>query len=342
MTGLGKKPHPRRIYITTDGYINDAVIDELKEKSNNILTGKIKDFGFCPFICKLDDKEEVHDESNWYKSNPSLYMNIGLQEQIKKEYFDFKENPYINSSFMVKRMNIRMNKEQDSPVTSWDNILATNQEIPNLEGADCCFGIDYAKVNDFVSVSFIFRKNKKYYVKNHTWVCTNSIDLPRIKAPLYEWEQRGLLTFVDDVEIPISMVCEYIQEELQHYNLVRVGVDNFRLALLAKGLQEIGIDTKDKEVCKIIRPSDVMKIVPVIDSLFNNEELVYGDNPLLRWCTNNTMLVDKGKGNFEYGKIDYRARKTDAFMATVHAIIASQDYLDDGGSDLIFMNPWIF
>ena len=84
-----------------------------------------------------------------------------------------------------------------------------------------------------------------------------------------------------------------------------------------------------------------MKIVPVIDSLFN-EELVYGDNPLLRWATNNTMLVDKGKGNYEYGKIEYRSRKTDPFMATVHAIIASQDYLDDGGSDLIFMNPWIF
>lgn len=322
-------------------YEGGAVLDELKDKAHKILDGELSDSGTLPFICKLDKEEEVHDESNWYKANPSLIYRASLFKQIQNEYQDYKLSPYTNISFIVKRMNIPKQAEE-APVTSWENILATNQEIPDLEGADCCFGIDYAKVNDFVSVSFIFRKNGKYYVKNHTWVCTNSIDLPRIKAPLNEWADRGLLTFVDDVEIPITMVCEYIQEELQHYNLIRVGVDNFRLALLAKGLQEIGIDTKDKEVCKIIRPSDIMKIVPVIDSLFNNEELVYGDNPLLRWCTNNTMLVDKGKGNFEYGKIDYRARKTDAFMATVHAIIASQDYLDDGGSDLIFMNPWIF
>ena len=342
-TGLGKKPCPRRLYITTDGYIRDAVIDELKDKSKKILNGEIEDYGFCPFICKLDDEEEVHDESNWYKCNPSLYQNIGLQEQMKKEYLDFKENPYINSSFMTKRCNIPMNKEEDSPVTEWENILATNQDIPDLKGYDCCLGIDYSKVNDFVSVSFLFKKDGKYYVKSHSWVCTRSADLPRIKAPLNEWANQGLLTFVDDVEIPINMICEYIQEELKNYNLIRIGVDNFRLSLLSKGLQDIGIDTKDKEICKLVRPSDIMKIVPVIDSLFNNKELIYGDNPLLRWATNNTMLIDKGNSNFVYGKVEYKSRKTDPFMSCVHAIIASQDYLEDtGGGDLIFMNPWIF
>ena len=341
-TGLGKVPEPRIFYITTNGYVRDSVLDNLLSQALRTLNGEQEDNGMLPFICRLDSMEEVDNEENWFKANPSLWYRKDLLKQIRKEYINYKENPYINSSFMTKRMNIPMNKEQDSPVTTWENILATNQDIPDLEGYDCCIGIDYSKVNDFVSVSFIFRKNKKYYVKNHTWVCTNSADLPRIKAPLYEWEQRGLLTFVDDVEIPVSTICEYIQEELQHYNLIRIGVDNFRLALLSKGLQDIGIDTKDKDVCKLVRPSDVMKIVPVIDSLFNNEELVYGDNPLLRWATNNTMLVDKGKGNYEYGKIEYRSRKTDPFMATVHAIIASQDYLDDGGSDLIFMNPWIF
>lgn len=343
ITGMGKIKEGRVFYISTNGYVRDSVLDNLLNQSLSILNFEQEDNGMLPFICRLDSEDEVHNESNWFKANPSLWYRKDLLKQIKKEYVNYKENPYINSSFMVKRMNIPMNKEEDSPVTEWENILATNQDIPDLKGYDCCLGIDYSKVNDFVSVSFLFKKDGKYYVKSHSWVCTRSADLHRIKAPLNEWANQGLLTFVDDVEIPINMICEYIQEELKNYNLIRIGVDNFRLSLLSKGLQDIGIDTKDKEMCKLVRPSDIMKIVPVIDSLFNNKELIYGDNPLLRWATNNTMLIDKGNSNFVYGKVEYKSRKTDPFMSCVHAIIASQDYLEDtGGGDLIFMNPWIF
>ena len=66
------------------------------------------------------------------------------------------------------------------------------------------------------------------------------------------------------------MATEWIQEQLIKYNFLKLGVDNFRLALLSKSIKNIGIDASDKEQVKIIRPSDIMKIVPVIDSLFNN------------------------------------------------------------------------
>ena len=36
-TGLGKKPHPRRLYTTTDGDVRDGVLDNLLEKARRIL-----------------------------------------------------------------------------------------------------------------------------------------------------------------------------------------------------------------------------------------------------------------------------------------------------------------
>lgn len=83
------------------------------------------------------------------------------------------------------------------------------------------------------------------------------------------------------------------------------------------------VDATNKEQVKIIRPSDIMKIVPVIDSLFNNHQIVWGDNPLMRWFTNNTKLTDKNLGNYVYDKIEPKSRKTDGFMAFVHAMIAA-------------------
>lgn len=341
-TGLGKKDNPRRTYITTNGDVRDGPLDNLLEKAMLILNGEIEDNGFLPFICRLDDEEEVHDFNNWAKANPSLPYRPSLMEQMKKEYADYKVNPYVNSAFMTKRMNIPKGSK-DIEVTTWENILATNKEIPDLEGASCTIGIDYTKVNDFLSVGLLFLKGGNYYWITHSWFCTNSRDKDRIKAPLEEWAEQGLLTIVNDIEVNPEVACEWIQDQLIKYNFLKLGVDNFRLALLSKELKNIGIETTDKEQVKIVRPSDIMKIVPVIDSLFNNQKIIWGDNPLMRWFTNNTKLTDKNLGNFVYDKIEPKSRKTDGFMAFVHAMIAAQDVLEDeDNTELFFMPPIVY
>lgn len=341
-TGLGKKDNPRRTYITTNGDVRDGPLDNLLEKAMLILNGEIEDNGFLPFICRLDDEEEVHDFNNWAKANPSLPYRPSLMEQMKKEYVDYKVNPYVNSAFMTKRMNIPKGSK-DVEVTSWDNILATNKEIPDLEGASCTIGIDYTKVNDFLTVGLLFLKGGNYYWITHSWFCTNSRDKDRIKAPLEEWAEQGLLTIVNDIEVNPEVACEWIQDQLIKYNFLKLGVDNFRLALLSKELKNIGIETTDKEQVKIVRPSDIMKIVPVIDSLFNNQKIIWGDNPLMRWFTNNTKLTDKNLGNFVYDKVEPKSRKTDGFMAFVHAMIAAQEVLEDEeDNELVFMDTLVY
>lgn len=327
-TGLGKKEHPRRTYITTNGDVRDGPLDNLLEKAISILEGETEDNGFLPFICRLDKEEEVEDLNNWPKANPSLPYRPSLMEQMKKEYADYKINPYVNCAFMTKRMNIHKGAK-DSEVTSWENILATKKEVPDLTGASCCIGIDYTKVNDFLSVCLLFRKNGMYYVKAHSWFCSNSRDKDRIKAPIMDWANKGLITIVDDIEINPSEVTKWLENELSKYDFVRLGIDNFRYALISSALKEIGIDAKDKDKVKIVRPSDIMKIVPVIDSMFNKKQIAWGDNPLMRWFTNNTKLVDKTLGNFVYDKIEPKSRKTDGFMAFVHAVIASIDVLEE-------------
>ena len=341
-TGLGKKDHPRRTYITTNGDVREGPLDNLLEKAMLILNGEVEDNGFLPFICRLDDEDEVHNPENWAKANPSLPYRPSLMEQMKKEYADYKINPYVNSAFMTKRMNIPKGSK-DIEVTSWENILATNKEIPDLEGASCTIGIDYTKVNDMMTVGLLFLKGGIYYWITHSWFCINSRDKDRIKAPLEEWARQGLLTIVDDIEINPNLATEWIQEQLIKYNFLKLGIDNFRLGLISKNLKEIGIETTNKDEVKIIRPSDIMKIVPVIDSLFNNHKIVWGDNPLMRWFTNNTKLTDKTLGNYVYDKIEPKSRKTDGFMAFVHAMIAAQDTLEDeDNSELFFMPPLVF
>lgn len=341
-TGLGKKPHPRRTYISTNGDVRDGVLDNLLERSAMILNGEIEDNGFLPFICKLDDESEVNNIELWQKANPSLEYLPSLKEQMIKEYEDYKINPILNNAFMTKRMNIPQGSK-DIEVTSWENILKTNREVIDLDNMKCVAGIDYSKTTDFVAAFLLFKMQGVYYGVTHTWVCSKSKDLPRIKAPLKEWEERGLLTFVDDVEINPSVVTEWlIEQQKEHgYRIDKLAIDSFRYTLMSDALKKAGFDAKNKDKVKLIRPSDIMRIVPTIDSVFATGKIIWGDNPLMRWATNNTKLEPALNNNFKYGKIEGKSRKTDTFMAFVHAMILTEDTELDNSS-LKFIEPLVF
>ena len=340
-TGLGKKPHPRRTYISTNGDVRDGVLDNLIDKSNMILKGEMPDNGFLPFICKLDKEEEVDDIENWQKANPSLIYLPSLKEQMIKEYTDYKIDPILNSAFMTKRMNIPKGK-QDIEVAKWEDILATKGDLPNLEGMSCILGLDYTKATDFLGAFLLFKLKGKFYGIHHSWYCTNSKDLKRIKIPLNEMEERGLITKVDSVEIHPSEVCKWIEIQAKKYDIRKIVVDNFRYALLSSELKKIGFDASDKEAnkVKLSRPSDIMKVVPIIDSTFVNHNIIWGDDPLMRWYTNNTKLEPAPNNNFKYGKIEAKSRKTDGFMAYVNAMICADELPEI--EELTFMDAIIF
>lgn len=329
-TGLGKKKHPRRSYYTTNGDVREGVCDDLIAKSEEILLGNEQDYGLLPFLCRLDSKEEVHDESNWTKANPSLPYFPDLLEEIRKEYRDWLKNPERLSAFMTKRMNIP-DGASEIKVTDWENIAATKIEIANVHRWMCTCGIDFSKVTDWASVNLHFRDGDLRYDISHSWMCLNSKDISRLKVPWKEWADQGRLTLVDDVEIHPQLLTNYIQDMKQQYQIQMVAMDDFRYALLSKYLEMIGFDKKTYKNLKLIRPTDIMRVVPVIDHCFVNQWFRWGDAPELRWATNNTKLVrhnrkigqadDMDFGNFVYGKIEAKSRKTDPFMALVASMV---------------------
>lgn len=330
-TGLGKKEHPRTTITTTNGDVRDGPLDKIINRSKEILKRASEDNGLLPFICKLDDEKEVNNKKNWDKANPSLHRFPVLYSTMEKEYIDYLEDPISNSSFMTKRMNIPKGNA-DVEVTTWENILATNQEIPDLTGCTCIAGIDYAKTTDFVAAGLLFKYKGKFIWIHHTWVCESSKDLGRIKAPLREWEEKGILTFIKGVEIPPETAANWLAEQGEKYNITTLWMDNYRYTLLARALREAGFDTDKKGTnnIRLARPSNEMLIAPVITSAFANHNIIYGDNPLMRWYTNNSCLITSQAGNITYGKIEPKSRKTDGFKAFVAAMCGSVDLEDSG------------
>jgi phage terminase large subunit-like protein len=294
--------------------------------------------GFLPFICRLDSMDEVDDERNWHKANPSLYAFKNLYDEIRREYVDYNLDPIVNSAFMTKRMNIPQGRK-DAEVTSWENILATNRPVPDLRGKTCVCGIDYAKTTDFISAFLLFKEKDVYYGIHHSWFCNRSNDKSRIKIPLNEMVERGLLTIVDDVEVSPFLITEWIEKQGQLYDISKVAIDSYRYSVLARELREIGFDAKEKQV-KLVRPSDIMMVQPKINSVFATQSLAVGDDPLFRWMTNNAKLEPAPNNNYKYGKIEPKSRKTDGFMAFVAAMTIEEEIPEY--QELAFFEPILF
>ena len=78
-----------------------------------------------------------------------------------------------------------------------------------------------------------------------------------------------------------------------------------------------------------------MRVQPVINSAFTTGRIAWGEDPAMRWFTNNTKLVPFLNGNYKYEKIEPRGRKTDGFMAMV-AAFCIRDQIPEQ-RELVFM-----
>ena len=334
ITGQGKVKNPRAGYFTSNGHVNDGPLDDKLAQGRRILFENEPDNGFLPFICCLPSVDMVHDPENWHMANPSLQYLPALLKQTEKEYRDWKERPEENGDFLAKRMGLRAGFTEVS-VTDYEKVLATNRELPDMKGWSCTVGIDYAELSDWAAVNLHFRRGQMRFDINHAWVCAQSKTLPRVKAPWKEWAKAGHLTVVQDVSIHPDLLAQYIAQAMRKYNVKMLAMDHHRWTLVSESLKKIGFDANDKSRVKLVRPSDIMRVEPLIQECFDRQQFAWGDCPPLRWAVNNTKRVRSSRqmgvdtGNFIYAKIEAKSRKTDPFMALV-ASMTVEDVLGNG------------
>lgn len=318
-SGLGKKKDPRIFYITTDGYVRGGVLDDLKEEAKMVLNKELPNSTLFPFICKLDDPSEVDDETKWEKANPSYRYNEDLRHEMRKEYEQGKINAAIRIEFMTKRMNCPVDDTRKE-VATYKERLATDQPWPDeqeIKGIEVIAGVDYAQIRDFCSVGVYFKKDGKRYWKQHSFMHHTAPKLQSINQEILNLAiEKNLLTVVYDDSITAQHPLGWLIEQCKIYRVRKVAMDEYRAAILRKEFEEAGFTVE------VVRrgPATHARLSPLIEQMFVEKKIVFGDDPLMRWYVGNVYKEEKGNGNIEYKKIDKEKRKTDGFFAFTHAL----------------------
>ena len=73
-----------------------------------------------------------------------------------------------------------------------------------------------------------------------------------------EWETKGDVEFVDDVEIPPKLVAQWFEKMGRKFNILKIAIDNYRYSLLNSALKAVGFDAFERKNVYLVRPSDIM------------------------------------------------------------------------------------
>jgi phage terminase large subunit-like protein len=337
--GFGKRKHSRTFKITTNGYVRGGVLDEELELAKKVLTGEIKDLGLLPLIYKIDKKEEAENPKMWVKANPSLPYFPNLQKEMHKDFTKMKYQSHIYIDFMTKRMNYPV-EDMYTPAVPWEKILKTNKPIPydKLIGQQCIGAIDYAQITDFASVGLLFKHNGMRYWIEHTFVCHKALKMEnrRIKFPVREMASRGLITIVKEDLIRPEYIAQWFINKAKDYYILDIVADEYRASLLEEEFKTRGLPLS---TCRS-GPVTHGKLAPLVESIFAEEKIAFGDNPTMRWYINNTYKELDAKGNISYKKIEPKTRKTDGFFALLHAL--TKDGELEEATEPVFLNTITF
>lgn len=334
--GLGKKEHPRMIIISSNGLVRDGDLDELLSVCDSILHGEPNVLRYFPFICRLDNKEEIDNPDMWIKANPSIeYMPI-LKNNIMTDYLEMKKFPSKKAEFVAKRMGLPEVEEVET-VTSWDNILKAcysnvkdqiERKTPNIKNKTAVLGLDYASLNDFASVGFLIKDGEEYIWRHHTWICKRSKYFGEIKFPFRLCGTPGYndFTLLDEDSINEEYLMEWIIKQMKILRVKKILLDNYKFQLMRQAFESHGLIVEDKNnpdgVVKVIRyPASIGALVgPILEVWFQEGKLNLGNSALMRWAINNTYLKQKKDGNKYFEKVEPKRRKNDPFMALVCAV----------------------
>lgn len=318
-SGFGKRKHSRVFYITTNGYVRNGVLDKELEKSDDILNGVITELGYLPLVYELDDEKEAEDEEMWEKANPSINHFPDLMREARKQWINARYQPSTAVEFYTKRMNLPK-EDAYTVIAEWDKILATNKPIPydELEGKECVGGIDYASINDFASCGLLFKHEGKRIWIEHTFVNHKALKVESraIKFPVEEMVEKGLITIVKDETIRPETISAWFIEQSKRYSIKNIAADLHRATYLMQEFNTVGLPL---EIARS-GPITHSKLSPLVDSMFSEETLIWGDNPTMNWYTNNSFKEFDSKGNVSYKKIEPQTRKTDGFHALIHSL----------------------
>lgn len=332
-SAVGARTQPLVFSISTSGYINDGIYDELIKRSTRFLLGESKEKRLLPFLYMIDDVDKWNDINELKKSNPNMGVSVSV-DYLLEEIAIAEGSLPKKSEFLTKYCCIKSNSSVAwLPSALVAKACGSHLDPEQFRGSYCIAGVDLSQTRDLTAAVMIIEKNGILNVLARFWLPAEKIDeaSERDGVPYKVYVQRGLLfpsgdNFIDYHDCEnwfVDMVREY-----QIYPL-ETGYDRYSAQYFVQDMENLGFHMDD-----VYQGENLWGVMQEMQGLLEDGKINIGDNDLLKIHLLDSavkMSTERGRGRLV--KVQPRAH-IDGVAALLDALTVRQKHYGEIGSQL--------
>ena len=333
-SALGARKQPMILTVSTAGYVNEGIFDELFARSTRFLLGNSKEKRLLPILYTIDDLDKWNDINELQKSNPNLGVSVSV-DYLLEEIAIAEGSLSKKAEFIVKYCNIKQNSSQ-----AWLSVKSVEKcfngkpiEMKNFAHSYCVAGIDLSQTTDLTSACLLIENKKKLYCIAHFWMPTEKLQdaIASDGVPYDEMIQKGFLSLSGDNFVDYHDVFDWMKTAVEKYELLPLmtGYDRYSAQYLISDLNAYGFRTDD-----VYQGWNLHPVFVEMEGILKNGDLECGDNDLLKiHFLDAAMKSDTQSGKKKLIKITPKAR-VDGVAALSDAFCVRQKWYDEIGERL--------
>jgi phage terminase large subunit-like protein len=334
-SSFGARKQPLLLAMSTSGYVNDGIYDELMKRATRFLLGDSKERRLLPFLYMIDDVEKWNDINELRKSNPNLGVSVSVDYMLE-EIAIAEGSLSKRTEFITKYCNIKQNSSQAWLSTQTVGKMCDTAELrlEDFRGSYCVAGIDLSQTTDLTCACVIIERNGELYVLSKFWLPSEKIDdaTAREGIPYNAYIERGLLAPSGENFVDYHDCFNWLRMLVEEYEILplMVGYDRYSAQYLVQDLKAYGFRCDD-----VYQGENLWGVLQEMEGTFKDGRVHIGNNDLMKMHLLNSaikMSAERGRGRLI--KINPTLH-IDGVAAMSDAFCVRQKYWNELGDRLV-------
>ena len=332
-SALGARRQPLILSISTSGYINEGIYDELIKRCTRFLLGDSRERRLAPLLYMIDDLERWNDINELRKSNPNLGVSVSV-DYLLEEIAVAEGSLSKRAEFLTKYCNIKQNSSQ-----AWldaQDVERAGGEALRLEDFRSCYcvgGIDLSRTTDLTACAVIIEKAGRLYVLARFFIPSERIQeaTARDGLPYAAYVQRGLLVPSGDNFVDYHDCLGWFRMLVEQYQIypLKIGYDRYSSQYLVQDMKAYGFHMDD-----VFQGYNLTPVIRETEGLIRDGVFRIGDNDLLKvHLLDMALKTEAESGRSKPVKMSVPAH-IDGGAALLDAMTVRQKYYGEIGEQL--------
>ena len=328
-SALGARRQPLILGITTAGYVNDGIYDELFKRATGVLKGGSKERRLLPLLYTIDDVDKWNDLTELRKANPNI--NVSVSEEFFKDEIAVAETSLSKrSEFLCKYCNIK----QNASTAFLDYVVvdgaAADVTLEDFRGSYCVGGLDLSQTTDLTAASVVIEKSGILYAFTQFFMPASRLETLQATdgVPYDLFVKKGIVTLSGDNYVDYNDVYNWYMQIIRDYELyiLQIGYDRYSAKYLIEQLEGAGLHCDD-----VYQGENLTPVIREFEGIIKDGNFKIANNNLLKSHFLNVALKQNMETRkFRPVKIEQRAH-IDGFVSVIDAMTVRQKWYTEIG-----------